>query len=77
MGYVSYVGFATHRYAIVRTRLCLYKKKKKKKHESSHKVATHYSEMARPVLFWSRIAVWPLVGVGGLNGADGFLVVEL
>jgi hypothetical protein len=31
MGYVSYVGFATHRYAIVRTRLCLYKKKKKKK----------------------------------------------
>jgi hypothetical protein len=51
--------------------------KKKKKHESSHKVATHYSEMARPVLFWSRITVWPLVGVGGLNGVDEFLVVEL
>jgi len=48
-----------------------------RKHESSHKVATHYSEMARLVLFWSRIAVWPLVGVGGLNGADGFLVVKL
>jgi len=29
------------------------------------------------VLFWSRTMVWPPVGVGGLIGADGFLVVEL
>jgi len=29
MGHVSYVGFVIYRYATVRTRLCLYKKKKK------------------------------------------------
>jgi hypothetical protein len=34
MGYVLYVGFATHHRVTVRTRLCLYKKKKKK--GSSH-----------------------------------------
>jgi hypothetical protein len=31
MGYIPYVGFATHRRATVRTCLCLYPKKKKKK----------------------------------------------
>jgi hypothetical protein len=29
MGYIPYVGFATHRRATVRTHLCLYIKKKK------------------------------------------------
>jgi hypothetical protein len=35
MGYIPYVGFATHRRATVRTCLCLYPKKKKKKERIS------------------------------------------
>jgi hypothetical protein len=38
MGYVPYVGFATHHRATVRTRLCLYKNKNKK---SCHTAKTH------------------------------------
>jgi hypothetical protein len=41
MGYILYVGFATHRRATVRTRLCLTKKKRKTDRHSIYVYCKH------------------------------------